>query len=101
MKLKRLQILQQLHGVSAGLFAILLLALPVQAASGIPPGITLKKASDNPLFKTDGEGKLILPADPDVLGEGDTLYVYAGQGQAPRAEVSRTRPPRMARETLL
>ncbi len=48
----------------------------------LPVGKTLKMASDNPIFKADGEGNLIFTADPAVLVDGDTLYVYAGQDDA-------------------
>lgn len=48
----------------------------------LPVDSKLKFESYNPILKTDGEGHLIFTADPAVMVDGDTLYLYAGQDEA-------------------
>src|SRR5438045_2898205 len=49
----------------------------------VPPlGHPLKRESYNPVLKRDAEGNQIFTADPTVLVDGDTLYVYAGRDEA-------------------
>lgn len=38
--------------------------------------------SYNPIFRTDDQGTRLFTADPAVLVDGDTLYVYVGQDEA-------------------
>jgi beta-xylosidase len=64
----------------AGVFAGVVLAMSPAHAEVLD--LPLKKANGNPIFKTDGGGNLIFTADPAVLVDGDTLYVYAGQDEA-------------------
>ncbi|MBW8886241.1 MAG: family 43 glycosylhydrolase, partial [Fibrobacteres bacterium] len=49
----------------------------------VPPvGYPLKFESYNPVLKRDAEGNRLFTADPAVLVDGDTLYIYAGRDEA-------------------
>ena len=48
----------------------------------LPVGYTINFTSYNPIIKTDNNGNEIFTADPGVMVDGDTVYVYAGHDEA-------------------
>lgn len=76
-----------LAGVLA--FSLVLPAFPAEAAGETTAIVLQKDVAGNPVFTTDANGELIYGADPSVLVDGDTVYLYAGHDESNDEEVSR------------
>lgn len=76
-----------LAGVLA--FSLVLPAFPAEAAGETTAIVLQKDVAGNPVFTTDANGELVYGADPSVLVDGDTVYLYAGHDESNDEEVSR------------
>lgn len=62
-----------------------ILAFIMGLFGGIPmaeANISVPTASYNPIIKQDGNGNPLFTADPAVMVDGDTLYLYVGRDEA-------------------
>ncbi len=69
--------------------SLILPAFPAEAAATLTETVLAKDTAGNPVFTADADGKLIYGADPSVLVDGDTVYLYAGHDESTDSEVSR------------
>ena len=69
--------------------SLILPAFPAEAAVTLTETVLAKDTAGNPVFTADADGKLIYCADPSVLVDGDTVYLYAGHDESTDSEVSR------------
>lgn len=69
--------------------SLILPAFPAEAAVTLTETVLAKDTAGNPVFTADADGKLIYGADPSVLVDGDTVYLYAGHDESTDSEVSR------------
>lgn len=76
-----------LAGVLA--FSLVFPAFPAEAAVETTSVVLQKDVAGNPVFTTDANGKMVYGADPSVLVDGDTVYLYAGHDESNDEEVSR------------
>lgn len=63
--------------------------IPAKAAVKTTEIVLSKDVAGNPIFTADANGKLLYGADPSVLVDGDTVYLYAGHDESNDNAVNR------------
>lgn len=62
---------------------------PAKAAITVTEIVLPKDTAGNPVFTSDASGKIVYGADPSVLVDGDTVYLYAGHDESSDSEAGR------------
>ena len=63
--------------------------IPAKAAVKTTEIVLSKDVAGNPIFTADANGKILYGADPSVLVDGDTVYLYAGHDESNDNAVNR------------
>lgn len=62
--------------------SLFLPVVPAKAAVTVKEIVLPKDVAGNPVFTADSNGKMVYGADPSVLVDGDTVYLYAGHDES-------------------
>lgn len=73
----------------AGILSISFVLPVFPAKAAVTETVLPKDIAGNPVFTTSGSGEIIYGADPSVLVDNGTVYLYAGHDESNDSEVTR------------